>query len=128
LQQGTIPYEFLEEFYSHDGNYFQNRTFLRQLAYIFGPFPENEIVRDSREADQLYQQVLARQLATGPILRTVDLPNPFNQTVGTLPRPQADVPPLPVQPPVVVPQAEPEVIAPPAPTPAEPAVPVPALW
>lgn len=129
LQQGTIPYEFLDEFYSNDGNYFQNRTFLRQVAYIFGPFTENEIVRDAREVDQLYQEVLSRQLSTGVIIRTADLPNPFQQTIGTLPRAEADVPPLPVQPPVIQPQVTPpEVIVPPEAAPADPTAPVPGLW
>lgn len=127
LQPGTIPYQFLKEFYSHDGNYMQNRSFLRQLAFIFGPYPENEITRDVREVNQLYNEVLSRQMATGPILRTADLPSPFTQTVGTLPAAEAITPPLPVQPPVF--ERTPPVVTPPVVTPApQPDSPVPALW
>jgi hypothetical protein len=128
LQPGSIPYRFEQEFFSSDGNYFQNRTFLRQLAFLFGPFPENQITRDAREVNQVYREVLSRQLATGPLIRTADLPSPFTQTTGTLPVVQAEIPPLLVQPPVIerpAPIAPPEVVTPPAPV--APA-PVPALW
>ncbi len=132
LQPGTIPAAFNSAFFSNDRDYYTNRSIIRQLDYLFGTgilirngFPENEITRDGRAITTLYQEVLARQLFTGPIIRTPDLPSPFTTSVRDLPVTEAPLPPTvrPALPPVIeeVPATRPSV-TPPA------RGPVPALW
>lgn len=48
-------------------------------------FPENAIARDSDRLDRLYRDLLSQQVSSDPIIRTVDLPNPYNTSVLTLP-------------------------------------------
>jgi len=131
LQPGTIPAGLIEAYFSNDRDFYTNRTPPRQFDYIFGGtagYPENQIYRDGRAINAWYDEVLARQLFTGPLLRTPDLPNPFNESVRNLPLGQASTAPLPPQsrpsfPPVIeeVPSTRPSV-APPT------QGPVPALW
>lgn len=117
---GQIPYEFENTFFSNNRDYYRNRTLPGQLKRIFGPFPENSMFRDARAVNKLYLETQFQQMNSGPILRTVDLPSPFQYSLRTLP------------PPVVVAPIEvtPLPIAPPAPAPIvpPPSRPVPALW
>jgi hypothetical protein len=118
--EGTIPQKFEEEYYTHDENFFENRTIPRQVNAWFGPagFVDNEIGWDSKRVNELYQEVLGRQLSSGPILRTTDLPNPFNLSLETIPRYTAQ----PVPPPFPTIERLPVRTSPP------PSGPVPALW
>lgn len=125
LQAGTIPDRFERAFYANDGDYFRNRTFLRQVALIIGPYSDVEIYQDARQVDQAYRDTLARQLSVGPLIRTADLPTPFNQTVGTLPSQQVIV--APVQPPVIE-RIPPVTPIPPVRSTTPRQGPVPALW
>ena len=121
---GQIPYEFEQTMYSHRHDYYGNRTFSRQLKWIFGPFPENGIARDGKDVHKLYLDTMNQQMNAGPIIRTVDLQNPFQYSLRTLPPPVVAVPVQVIEPP-------PTVIAPPMTVepvkPVKPA-PVPALW
>lgn len=132
LQPGTVGAAFEDVYFSNDRDFYTNRSIPRQFNYIFGPgilirngFPENEIARDGRAINELYREVLARQLSTSPLLRTRDLPNPFTESVRNLPL--AEVPiqiqPRPALPPIIeeVPSTQPSV-SPPS------RGPVPALW
>jgi hypothetical protein len=80
---------FGEAYFSHDRDFFKNGTFPRGLDFYLGfkGFVENEIRKDGREVSTVYQQVLSRQMASGPIIRVFDLPNPFCQSLLTLPNP-----------------------------------------
>jgi hypothetical protein len=125
----TIPEEIERAFFEHDPDFFENRKIHRQFSYLFGPgllvtnsFPENEIARDAKEIHSVYTTVLANQMAAGPRIRTVDLPNPFAMSVRTMPvfvssgpLPSTPMPRVPVAP------------APVSDGPVAPA-PVPALW
>jgi hypothetical protein len=124
----SIPDEFERAFFSNDRDFYANRRFDRQINYMFGVgavirngFPENEITRDGRAVNILYREVLASQLASGPLVRTRDLPSPFNQSLLTLPigeNPSGILRPAPTLP-----------IMPPIPSPTAPQrQPVPALW
>ena len=119
---GEIPYRFEQEFFSNSPDFATNRTLTGQLKRIFGPFPENSFFRDARAVNELYLETQYKQMNSGPIIRTVDLPSPFQYSLRTLP-PPAVVAPIEAVPP-------PTVIAPPAPAPAPvaPARPIPALW
>jgi len=120
---GQIAHEFEDEFFSHDRDYYRNRSFPGQLKRIFGPFPENSMFRDAKAVNELYLETQFKQMNSGPILRTVDLPSPFQYSLRTLPPPvvvaPVEVAPVPIIPPV-------ESVAPL--TPVQPPKPVPALW
>jgi hypothetical protein len=132
--------EFQNAYFYDDRDFFRNRSFPRQLDWLFGfsGFPENEITRDGREVSQTYQQILSRQMASGPIVRVVDLPTPFCQTLRTLPNPSGcgingcapnscSLPTVTLsQPYAPVPIIPPSVEQPPAAQPTPPNVP--ALW
>lgn len=119
---GQLPYEFDNAFFSNGRNFYGNRNVRGQLKFLFGPFPENSIARDGKEVNELYREVLHKQVNSGPIIRTIDLPNPFQYSVRNLPAP-----------PVVLPNevAPPIIVLPPAPQPDNrpiPQKPVPGLW
>lgn len=119
---GQVTHEFENAFFSNNRDFAGNRTLTGQLKRIFGPFPENSMFRDARAVNELYRETFFKQMNSGPILRTIDLPSPFQSSLRTLPPPVVvapiEPPPIVVTPPVVPPIAP----APPA------ARPVPALW
>jgi hypothetical protein len=121
---GEILNEYDSAYFSHGRTYYFNRTLPGQLKYLLGPFPDVEVYKDGKDINKLYRETLYRQMNSGPILRTIDLPTPFPFSLRTLPQPvltgvidsPAPVSPLPIAPPPAV--------LPPAPKPG----PVPALW
>jgi hypothetical protein len=125
----TVRDAFRRAYYRNDENFFFNRGFVGQLNWIFGPYIENEITRDGRAVDRLYEELLEQQVASDPTIRTPDLENPFDtsylllpttavgQTTGQELVPEAPLPAAPLVAP-----------APAAPEPEPEASPVPALW
>lgn len=83
----TLADRFEEAFYSHDKNYFENRSFFRQLDTIVGwgsfktSFVENEINADTEAVHNLYVDAFARQVSSDPVIRTRDLPNPYDSSI-----------------------------------------------
>jgi len=118
---GEIPYRFEERFFSNSPDFATNRTLTGQLKRIFGPYPENSFFRDSRAVNEIYSETQYRQMNSGPIIRTADLPNPFQFSLRTLPPPVIAAP-LPSGPPTTI------IVTPPVTAPTNPARPVPALW
>lgn len=89
----TIQEVFNQAFFENDPDFFSNRSLGRQIDWILGPgsllrnsFPENEISRDAELVNRLYQDVLQQQVSNGPIIRTRDLPNPYETTILQSPR------------------------------------------
>ncbi|HEY9616069.1 MAG TPA: hypothetical protein V6C64_04470 [Microcoleaceae cyanobacterium] len=119
----TIPERFDEVYFRRDPDFFTNRSLLRQLLFLTGPFTENEISNDAKGVSNLYYETMSRQLNNFPIVRTPDLPNPFNESLLTLPRLVNNPPLLVEQPPFV----SPPIVTPPVSRP-QPQSPVPALW
>jgi hypothetical protein len=78
-----VPDAFDEAFFRHDPDFYRNRSIGRQFNFIFGitGFLDQEINRDGQEIFNVYRSQLSHQLASGPILRTPDLPNPFNSSL-----------------------------------------------
>jgi hypothetical protein len=119
--------KFEKAMYTHDQDYFTNRSGFRQISYMFGPgilvrdsFPENEVYRDGRAVHRLYREAMSRQMS-GRVLRVVDHPNPFRYTVRNLPiMVSTPIPPA-------TSSLGPDVYGSPA-TPPPSAVPIPALW
>ena len=89
----TISETFNRAYFRNDPEFFRNRSLKRQIDLILGPgslfrnsFPENEILRDAKLVDILYQDVLEQQASSDPIIRTPDLPNPYETTILLSPR------------------------------------------
>jgi hypothetical protein len=130
----TLREAFTRAYYSHDGNYYQNRTLGRQLDWILGAgtgfengFTDNEISADGDSVDRLYRNAFRQQVGSDPVIRTPDLANPYDTSY--LLSPQI----APSSPPPAAPSSsfntQPAPPAPaPAPVPVAPARPVPALW
>ncbi|HEY9907350.1 MAG TPA: hypothetical protein V6D18_07040 [Thermosynechococcaceae cyanobacterium] len=125
--RGVLP-EYDDAYFSTSGDFFDNRTVFGQTKFLLGPFVENQISRDGQNVLDTYKKTLARQTGAGPVVRTIDVPTPFNQSLRTV----LNTPPTPF--PVVerTPLYSPAPVAPAAPTapaalPAETG-PVPALW
>ncbi|HEY9890814.1 MAG TPA: hypothetical protein V6D37_03195 [Candidatus Sericytochromatia bacterium] len=84
----TLSEAFNSAFFEESGDFYRNRSTLRQIGYIIGPglpgragFPELEIERDAKRINTLYRDALEQQVSSDPIIRTPDLPNPFNSTL-----------------------------------------------
>lgn len=137
--QNTVNQAFNDAYFDHDRTFYKNRTLPRQLDWLFGfsGFPEQEITWDGKSVNDTLQQALARQMASGPIIRVFDLPSPFCQSMRTLPVQQncfingcatggCPVVTQPVAPPTPVPpiiESVPQTTVPTRPQPQ-----VPALW
>ena len=76
-----IDRQFERTFFSNDREAFVNRSIGRQFNFLFGPFPENEITRDSKALYKLYVDVMRQQVSNDPVIRTPDLANPYNTSL-----------------------------------------------
>lgn len=75
---------FNRAFFKNDPSFFRNQSVGRQLGLIFGvggSFPETEIRWDGELVDSLYHDTLEQQGSNGPVIRTPDLPSPYNTTL-----------------------------------------------
>lgn len=84
---------FNRAFFKDSGTFYHNRSLQRQFEYMFGPgvpgragFPDLEIERDAERVNKLYTYGLDQQVSSDPVLRTPDLPNPFNTSLRQLPQ------------------------------------------
>lgn len=111
----TVLEELDSTFFNNSGDYYRNTGFLGTLVWLFGPFPENNIARDTQAYMNLVDELLELQ-NTEPPIRTPNLPTPFENSLLTLPPYE---PPVPAPAPAFVPPA----VNPPAPPPAAPAAP-----
>lgn len=127
----TIPEAFERAFFRNDRTFYENRSLFRQANYILGQgsiiqngFPENEISRDANLVNRVYEEALAVQGTSDPLIRTADLPTPYTTSLQLLPVETSQTTSTPFSPPPVqsIPYSPPPVAVPAAPTP------VPALW
>ncbi|MBM0742657.1 hypothetical protein JOY44_13725 [Phormidium sp. CLA17] len=125
---GQVSNKFDDAFFKRGPSFYGTSTLGGQLKVLLGPFSENNIARDGRSVNEVYREVLYKQLNAGPIIRTLDLPNPYPYSVRDLPESVVVLPneaaPTPV---VIFPQATQAPQAP-QPVPAAPQKPVPGLW
>ncbi len=132
----TIPEAFNRAFYSHNGNFYDNRGIRESLRLIFGipHYVENAIYLDGRSVNRLYREVLDQQIASDPVLRTPDLPNPYTGSILTTPLviTEEAVEAVPLFPPIRRPPVAPATVGGAGSTtttpPRESTSPVPALW
>lgn len=87
----TLGDAFNRTYFKNEPNFFQNRSFKEQLNWMFGinGFSDSDINRDAAQIHELWQTSLTQQTASDPVLRTRDLPNPYNTSILT--SPQIDV-------------------------------------
>lgn len=110
----VIPDAADKAFYGSNDT-FPNQNFRRSAESLvgIGGFPENSIGRDGEKIHRIYRDLLSQQVSSDPLIRTADLPNPYNTSVLTQPNsstrmmgsefiieqpPQAQFPPQPPQP------------------------------
>ncbi len=86
-QYETLADRFEQVFYSNDKDFSQNRSLGRQLDFILGfgslnnSFVDNEINADTRAITILYKDELLKQGSSDRVVRTRDLPNPYNTSI-----------------------------------------------
>jgi hypothetical protein len=92
VRSEPLPDTFNRAFFNESGDLFRNNGLEGQIRYIFGPgtllrpgFPEDQEVRDAQVLHELYRDVLDQQISGAPIIRTPDLPNPFNTSILMMP-------------------------------------------
>ncbi len=88
----TIPEAFERAFFTNTGDFYRSRSIPSQINYIIGPglpggagFPELQLERDAKRITELYKNLIEQQASADPIIRTPDLPNPFDTSVRLLP-------------------------------------------
>jgi len=88
----SVPNLVNAAFFSESGDPFNRLTIGNQAETIFGfgivkfirgTYPENEIERESALVHALYEDLLRQQVASDPVIRTRDLPNPYDSSVLT---------------------------------------------
>ncbi len=86
-QYETLADRFEKVFYTNDKVFSRNRSFLRQLDFLVGigslntSFVENEIIADTKAVNILYRDALLKQGSSDRVVRTKDLPNPYNTSI-----------------------------------------------
>ncbi len=91
-QYETLADRFEQVFYTNDKEYSENRSFLRQLDFLIGigglnnSYVENEITADTKAVNILYKDALLKQGSSDPVVRTRDLPNPYDTSILQYPR------------------------------------------
>jgi len=89
----TIPEAFNRTFFDQSGTFYYNRSIWRQANYILGitGFPDVELENDADSLNKLYNEVLEQQVSSDPIIRTPDLPNPFNSSIRSTSQPRRGI-------------------------------------
>jgi len=88
------PNQVIEKaFYENYPDFYKNHGLFREIDWILGPgslfknsFPENEIERDAKLVNIVYQDVLKQQTTSDPYIRTPDLPSPYSTSLLGSPR------------------------------------------
>lgn len=85
VEAQPIDDAFLDAFYTRDRTFYENRRAPRNLTWITGPFPENEIMEDGSAVNRLYRVVMEQQGESDPYIRTPDLTSPYDTSLQLLP-------------------------------------------
>src|SRR5919199_1728340 len=87
----TVSEAFNRAFFQDSGDYYRNLSIPRQLSHFIGPglpggagFADLELERDAKRLNRLYNEALELQVSSDPVIRTPDLPNPFNSSLRLL--------------------------------------------
>ena len=79
--------EFNRAFRRSSGDYFRNRQLVEQLGDLLGvpSFPDQAISQDNKNVHKLYRELMEQQFNSTPIIRTPDLPSPYDSSIMTAP-------------------------------------------
>lgn len=124
----TLAEQMDDAFYSNDQNYYKNRSIPRQILWFFGlSHTEVEVNNDGAAVNRLVEQFWDEQAREDTLIRTRDLPNPYQSSLFLEPTlPQEDFGPTSIRQPIAPP---PVLRRPVTSTPVPiPAAPVRALW
>ncbi|MGV0027114.1 hypothetical protein [Phormidesmis priestleyi] len=79
------PPDAMDRAFNTSVSAFRGPKFTVQTLIGTGSFPENAIARDGEHIHLLYRDLLSQQVSNDPLIRTTDLPNPYNTSILTLP-------------------------------------------
>jgi hypothetical protein len=72
--------------FEQSGNIYYNSGIYRQTTLLFGlSYPDQEYLNDSQAINRVYREGM-RQQTSKTSIRTADLPNPFDTSIGSLRR------------------------------------------
>jgi len=81
----TIPEVVDRAAIESSGGFFEQRTTGADARFVFGiGYDENRLAKDAQRIEVIYQDLLEQQAATGPVLRTPDLANPYSTSVRSI--------------------------------------------
>lgn len=92
-----IPDAFDYELNEQSGDSFDRNRFYGPVQTMFGlpSFLEIGIARDAEDIHKFYRELLDLQATSGPYIRTLDLPNPFDTSLRVSPTATGPALPLP---------------------------------
>jgi hypothetical protein len=77
---------FNNTYKKHSGDFFQNTSFFSPLIDFLGfPFPEEAATKDAQNLSRLRRQAIQDQFSNTPVIRTTDLPSPYNTSIMNMP-------------------------------------------
>ncbi len=79
----SLNQAFHDAYFTHAKNAYEQSGYSGQINTIFGfiGFPEQQIARDARAVDSLYQDAMKQQAEVGSPIITRDLANPYNTSL-----------------------------------------------
>ncbi len=70
--------------FEQTGDIYYNSGIYRQTTLLFGlSYPDQEYLNDSQAIERVYREGMRLQTAKSNYVRTADLPNPFNTSIGS---------------------------------------------
>lgn len=82
LVTSDVVEQMEDVFYSNDQPYYTNRGIPRQISSFIGTsFVDHEINEDARLIHEFAQQLWEEQARSAPVIRTPDLPNPYQSSI-----------------------------------------------
>ncbi|BAU65210.1 hypothetical protein STA3757_25910 [Stanieria sp. NIES-3757] len=87
MAQSEVAATFEEAYFAKSGDAFESDDWSRQLNTIFGfnRFPELQIAIEGELVNTIYHDGLEQQAGSTALIRTRDLNNPFNTSLGENP-------------------------------------------
>lgn len=72
--------------FEQTGDIYYNAGIYRQATLLFGlSYPDKEYLNDAQAINRVYREGM-RQQTSKAVIRTADLPNPFDSSIGSLRR------------------------------------------
>jgi hypothetical protein len=72
--------------FAQSGDIYYNSGIYRQSTLLFGlSYPDQEHLNDAQAINKIYREGM-RQQTSKTVIRTADLPNPFDTSIGSLRR------------------------------------------